>query len=186
MKKIIIAVAITAFVSIGLTLGAISLVTDTIPKAQVKKVISSYYKNMKTGNLDKLIELYPEEIAKQSKEGFSKSPELKKSSSEMLKLMSSKTTYKIETIKIDGKKAVVTINEKGIDQEELQKNMATIMKSKPFNISPDTPDAQLKMTKYQLEIVKEALKSTTKIKETPSTIALQKNGKKWVLNPEGV
>ena len=139
---------------------------------------------MKEGNLDNLLKIYPKDVAKQAKQGYDASPEMKKSSSEMLKLMSQKTTYKIKSISVNGDSATAEISETTIDQQELQAKAQEIAAKKPIEIKQDDPQAQIKYAKYQMDILKLALNEVKKTKDNDVNIKLIKEDKKWVISPD--
>ena len=182
--KIFLLMLFTAIITLMITLGTLYILNTYIPKTQVQKTISDYYSSMKEGNLDNLLKIYPKDIAKQAKQGYDLSPEMKKSSSEMLKLMSEKTTYKIKNISINGDNATVEITETTIDQQELQAKAQELAAKQPLDIKQDDPQAQIKYTKYQIDILKLALKEVNKTKDNDVDVKLIKEDKKWVISPD--
>lgn len=182
--KVFLLMLFTAIITLIITLGTLYIFNTYIPKTQVKKTISNYYSSMKEGNLDNLLKIYPKDVAKQAKQGYDASPEMKKSSSEMLKLMSQKTTYKIKSISVNGDSATAEISETTIDQQELQAKAQEIAAKKPIEIKQDDPQAQIKYAKYQMDILKLALNEVKKTKDNDVNIKLIKEDKKWVISPD--
>ncbi|MBP9494927.1 MAG: hypothetical protein KBE81_07350 [Erysipelatoclostridium sp.] len=140
---------------------------------------------MKDGNIDNLLKVYPKDVAAQAKSGYDLSPEMKKGSSEMLKLMSAKTTYKVKSINVTGNTATAKITETTVDQEELQAKAQELAEKTPIDIKQDDPQAQIKAAKYQLDILNAALKQVSKTKEKDVDMNLIKEDKKWVISPGG-
>ena len=181
--KVFLLMLFTAIITLIITLGTLYIFNTYIPKTQVKKTISNYYSSMKDGNLDNLLEIYPKDVAKQAKQGYDASPETKKSSSEILKLMNQKTTYKIKSIIVNGDSATAEITQTTIDQQELQVKGQEIAAKKPLEIKQDDPQAQIKYTNYQMDILKLALKEVKKTKDEDISVKLIKEDKKWVILP---
>lgn len=182
--KVFLLMLFTAIITLIITLGTLYIFNTYIPKTQVKKTISNYYSSMKEGNLDNLLKIYPKDVAKRAKQGYDASPEMKKSSSEMLKLMSQKTTYKIKSISVNGDSATAEISETTIDQQELQAKAQEIAAKKPIEIKQEDPQAQIKYAKYQMDILKLALNEVKKTKDNDVNIKLIKEDKKWVISPD--
>ena len=175
----------TVILTLAIVFGSLYIFNTYIPKTQVQKTISSYYASMKDGNIDNLLKVYPKDVAAQAKSGYDQSPEMKKGSAEMLKLMSAKTTYKVKNINITGNTATAKITETTVDQQELQTKAQELAIKTPLNIKQDDPQAQIKAAKYQLDILKAALKEVSKTKENDVDMNLIKEDKKWVISPDG-
>ena len=138
---------------------------------------------MKDGNIDNLLKVYPKDVAAQAKSGYDQSPEMKKGSAEILKLMNEKTTYKVKSIDVTGDTATAKITETTVDQQELQAKFQELATKSPIDIKQDDPQAQIKAAKYQLDILKAALKEVSKTKESDVDMKLLKEDKKWVISP---
>ena len=175
----------TVILTLAIVFGSLYIFNTYIPKTQVQKTISTYYASMKDGNIDNLLKVYPKDVAAQAKLGYDQSPEMKKGSAEMLKLMSAKTTYKVKNINVTGDTATAKITETTVDQQELQAKAQELATKTPLNVKQDDPQAQIKAAKYQLDILKAALKEVSKTKESDVDMKLIKEDKKWVISPSG-
>ena len=175
----------TVILTLAIVFGSLYIFNTYIPKTQVQKTISSYYASMKDGNIDNLLKVYPKDVAAQAKSGYDQSPEMKKGSAEILKLMNEKTTYKVKSINVTGDTATAKITETTVDQQELQAKFQELATKSPIDIKQDDPQAQIKAAKYQLDILKAALKEVSKTKETDVDMKLIKEDKKWVISPSG-
>ncbi len=183
--KTLILIFSTVILTLAIVFGSLYIFNTYIPKTQVQKTISNYYASMKDGNIDNLLKVYPKDVAAQAKSGYDLSPEMKKGSSEMLKLMSAKTTYKVKSINVTGNTATAKITETTVDQEELQAKAQELAEKTPIDIKQDDPQAQIKAAKYQLDILNAALKQVSKTKEKDVDMNLIKEDKKWVISPGG-
>jgi ABC-type Na+ efflux pump permease subunit len=175
----------TVILTLAIVFGSLYIFNTYIPKTQVQKTISSYYASMKDGNIDNLLKVYPKDVAAQAKSGYDQSPEMKKGSAEILKLMNEKTTYKVKSINVTGDTATVKVTQTAIDEQELQAKAQELATKTPLNVKQDDPQAQIKAAKYQLDILKAALKEVSKTKETDVDMKLIKEDKKWVISPSG-
>ncbi|MBP9538579.1 MAG: hypothetical protein KBE32_02185, partial [Leptotrichiaceae bacterium] len=143
----------TVILTLAIVFGSLYIFNTYIPKTQVQKTISSYYASMKDGNIDNLLKVYPKDVAAQAKSGYDQSPEMKKGSAEILKLMNEKTTYKVKSIDVTGDTATAKITETTVDQQELQAKFQELATKSPIDIKQDDPQAQIKAAKYQLDIL---------------------------------
>jgi ribosomal protein L25 (general stress protein Ctc) len=173
----------TVILTLAIVFGSLYIFNTYIPKTQVQKTISTYYASMKDGNIDNLLKVYPKDVAAQAKLNYEQSPEMKKGSAEMLKLMNAKTTYKVKSIDVTGDTATAKITETTVDQQELQAKFQELATKSPIDIKQDDPQAQIKAAKYQLDILNAALKQVSKTKESDVDMKLLKEDKKWVISP---
>ena len=175
----------TVILTLAIVFGSLYIFNTYIPKTQVQKTISSYYASMKDGNIDNLLKVYPKDVAAQAKSGYDQSPEMKKGSAEILKLMNEKTTYKVKSINVTGDTATVKVTQTAIDEQELQAKAQELATKTPLNVKQDDPQAQTEAAKYTLDILKAAFKEVSKTKETDVDMKLIKEDKKWVISPSG-
>ena len=173
----------TVILTLAIVFGSLYIFNTYIPKTQVQKTISSYYASMKDGNIDNLLKVYPKDVAAQAKSGYDQSPEMKKGSAEILKLMNEKTTYKVKSIDVTGDTATAKITETTVDQQELQAKFQELATKSPIDIKQDDPQAQITAAKDQLDILNAALKQVSKTKESDVDMKLLKEDKKWVISP---
>ena len=91
----------------------------------------------------------------------------------------------MKSINVTGDTATVKVTQTAIDEQELQAKAQELATKTPLNVKQDDPQAQIKAAKYQLDILKAALKEVSKTKETDVDMKLIKEDKKWVISPSG-